>query len=148
MVNGPAPRRQSNEENAIRVGVRLAQIEIDPRREQSTEDGVHHHDREILGVPARHAHVADPKLRLRRVGLADDVNGARQPGRLIGRRQMRRRTSFPCSERIARHGVGRRVVDVPHDDQRRRRWRITRLIERRHNVASQAADGCFDAAVG
>ena len=65
---------------SVRVAVGFAQVEIDSRREQSAEDRVHDHGREIIGVATWQSDVSQPQLGLRRVGLADDVHGACSAG--------------------------------------------------------------------
>src|SRR5690606_21653329 len=60
----------------------LAQVEVQPRGEGTTEDGVHHHQREEIGRAARHADMTGSNLRLNGPGTIDDHDAPRAAARL------------------------------------------------------------------
>ena len=123
IVNGPARASPLERgERAVGVAVRLAQVEVDARGEESAEHGVHHRDGEVVGVAARKSDVADAHLRLRRIALGDDAN---QPLRRcrVDRSARSWRTSPPCQSPNSCSHSAPRVLDrhVAGEHERRRR---------------------------
>ena len=105
-------------ERAVRVAVRLAQVEVDAAREEPAQDQVHHVERGVVGHRSRRADLGHPQLRLLRARAIDQhqPHGRRRErvARAGGGRALR-----PRAERLLGERLHVRLADRPGDDQRR-----------------------------
>ena len=128
---------------AVRVRVHFPQIQVEPRREQSAQNGIHHHHGKVILVQARNGDVSYAHLRLRRVGLVHQMHAPLRKTLGVQRLRDGRCLAGPLAEVRAGELHGMIYIDVADHHQRGGVGTIELRVICLHALARQAHGALF-----